>query len=73
MRREGEGGLAICLTDIYLDAAHARVVPRVGRQPVAVYRLLEEEYGVRVFEIEQSISAVALEEAEAEALCTAWP
>lgn len=67
VRRAGEG-LAICTTEIWLDAAFAGLEPEIGRTREALYQLVEERYGHPTEEIEQRISATVLDEAQAAAL-----
>ena len=51
----------ICWTDVYVDAAYSGLRRIVRRSPrVLISSMIEERYGRRVAEVQQSISAVAI-------------
>ena len=50
----------ICLTEIYIHPAFRSVRDLGGRSTVPIYVRIEEQFGERVMEIQQQISAVAL-------------
>lgn len=57
LRIESDQPLALCTTDVYLHPEFADIRLRSG----AVYRQLEQRYGLQIAGIEQDIAAVALE------------
>jgi len=67
VRRAGEG-VAICTTEIWLDAAFAGLEPEIGRTREAIYQLVEQRYGHATEEIEQQISATLLDPDQARTL-----
>ena len=68
IRRAPRGGPAICVSDLYIDAAFRGIERQFNRGAGAIYRLIENTYGLRVEEVEQEMSAVSLSEAVAHRL-----
>jgi DNA-binding GntR family transcriptional regulator len=53
--------MPFCLTILYVRGEFADIVPKVGREQVAVYRMIEESHGVTVREVTQDIEGVVLD------------
>jgi GntR family transcriptional regulator len=49
--------LPICWTEVFVHAAYAGVGLLLGRRPGPIYGWIEEQYGERITEVEQSLSA----------------
>jgi DNA-binding GntR family transcriptional regulator len=60
--------LPFCWTEVYLSAAYAGVADLVGKKAGPIYALIEEIYGEKVTEIEQTLRVVTLPEAVAPGL-----
>ena len=67
-RYVGQDGPPLALTHIYVPAAYAAILGMIGTRKVPVYSLLEEQFGVRIGEVRQDISAVVIDAADAERL-----
>lgn len=52
--------LPFCWTEVYVSAAYAGVAELVGKKAGPIYALIEETYGERVTEIEQTLRVVAV-------------
>ena len=53
-------GLPICTTELYIDARYRDVEQRFGQGVGAIYRLIEDAFGIQVTEIQQEVRAVSL-------------
>jgi GntR family transcriptional regulator len=67
-RRAMEGNTALCVTDIYLRPAFRGIQRLLGKSRRSIYGLIEERFGHRITEIEQDISAEAVQARDAKAL-----
>jgi GntR family transcriptional regulator len=52
--------LPFCWTEVYVSAAYAGVADLVGKKAGPIYALIEEIYGEKVTEIEQTLRVVAM-------------
>jgi DNA-binding GntR family transcriptional regulator len=68
VRRMGAGRPPICRTELYLLPKYAAVVPQIGRGRKAVYRLLEQRYGLNVAEVDVDVTARPMPADAADAL-----
>ena len=60
--------LPFCWTEVYVSAAYAGVGDLVGRKAGPIFALIEEIYGEKVAEIEQTLRVVAMPEKAAKGL-----
>lgn len=68
LRLDAAGVVAICWTSIYINPAFAGILPDLAAPTGAIYRLIEERYGVMVERVEQEIRAMPISAAAAVAL-----
>jgi DNA-binding GntR family transcriptional regulator len=68
IRRVRITSAAICLTTIYVSAAHADVVEDIGTVSAPVYRLVADRFGLRVSEVELDLLAKPIGPLEADLL-----
>lgn len=68
VRYAPEAATPICTTDVYIRPAFAGIERRLGKQPEAIYVLIEEIYGEKIREVVQHISAVSMPVAAAQVL-----
>lgn len=54
--------LPFCWTEVYVSAAYAGVAELIGKKAGPIYALIEEIYGAKVTEIEQTLRVVAVPE-----------
>jgi GntR family transcriptional regulator len=57
-----------CWTEVYVSAAYAGVADLVGKKAGAIYALIEEVFGEKVTEIEQTLRVVSMPKAVASGL-----
>lgn len=57
LRRTGAEAPPIAYTEIYLPERYAGVAADIGRSPAAVYRLVEERYGIALTSVLQTVEA----------------
>lgn len=68
VRYSREPAVPICTTDVYIRPAFVGIEQRFGKQPGAIYVLIEEMYGEKIAEVVQHISAVSMPVAAARVL-----
>lgn len=68
LRYAGGSREPVCFTTIYISAAFAAISTQIGKNRLPVYTLIEKQYGERVREIRQDISAVTIDAKLATAL-----
>ncbi len=60
LRLDAAGRVPICWSSIYINRAFAGIMPDLAAPPGAIYRLIEERYGVMVERVEQEIRAMPI-------------
>lgn len=67
-RLAGESEQPMALTRIYISAAYGNMHQLIGAMKIPVYLMLEQEFGIKITEIQQEITAVLIDAVEANAL-----
>jgi DNA-binding GntR family transcriptional regulator len=67
-RFASDGGVPICVTEIYIHPAFRAIDQVGGRSAIPVYRRIEDQFGETIVEVQQQIRAVALSREQAEIL-----
>lgn len=60
LRLDAAGRESICWCSIFINQAFAGIMPDLAAPPGAIYRLIEERYGVMVERVEQQIRAMPI-------------
>ncbi|MCX7170052.1 MAG: GntR family transcriptional regulator [Proteobacteria bacterium] len=68
IRYAGKEKLPMALTEIYLNPAYSGIKQLVGTLKLPVHTLIEKQYGERIVEVKQEISAILIPAADARLL-----